>query len=92
MTPYERDPTIERLYKEYRAAKRSLAALQTSLEEIVATPSKTTDEGYLMYSPSGRRMLDTNYVRDRVAEYQEIKQQKEILRKRLIEQGEPDPE
>jgi hypothetical protein len=91
MTPYERDPTIESLSREYRAAKKSLAALQASLEEIVATPSITTKEGYLMCSPSGRRLLDANYVREQVAQYQAKKQHKGALRKRLIERGEPDP-
>ena len=92
MTPYEQDTPIERVYREYRGAKKSLAALQTSLEEIVETHSITTDEGYVMYSPSGRRLLDTNYVRDQVAQYQAAKQHKEDLRKRLIDLGEPDPE
>lgn len=92
MTPYERDTPIERVYRKYRVAKKSLAALQTSLEEIVETHSITTDEGYVMYSPSGRRLLASNYVRDQVAQYQAAKQHKEDLRKRLIDLGEPDPE
>jgi hypothetical protein len=92
MTPYERDTPIERVYRKYRVAKKSLADLQASLEEIVETHSITTDEGYVMYSPLGRRLLDTNYVRDQVAQYQATKQHKEALRKRLIDLGEPDPE
>jgi hypothetical protein len=91
MTPYERETPIERVYKEYRVAKKSLAALQASLEEIVATHSITTDEGYMMSSLSGPRLLDTNYVMEQVAQYQAKKQNKEALRKRLIELGESDP-
>jgi hypothetical protein len=92
MTPYEQDTPIERLYRQYRVAKKSLAALQASLEEIVETHSITTGDGYVMYAPSGRRLLDTNYVKDQVVQYQVTKQRKEKLRKRLIELGEPDPE
>jgi hypothetical protein len=92
MTPYKLDPTIERLYKEYRAAKRSLAALRTALEKIIATPSITTGEGYTMYSASGSQLRDTNYVRGEVAQYQAKRTQVEGLRKRLIELGERDPE
>jgi hypothetical protein len=88
----DKQDTVERVYREYWGAKKALAPLQASLEEIVATPSITTEEGYLMYSPSGRRLLDTNYVMEQVAQYQAKKQQKETLRKRLIDLGEPDPE
>jgi hypothetical protein len=92
MTPHERDIPIERIYREYRRAKKSLAVLQASLEEIVTTHSVTTGQGYVMYSSSGKRLLDTNYVSDQVALYQAKRQQKEALRKRLIDLGEPDPE
>jgi hypothetical protein len=92
MTPHEQDTPIERVYRQYRVAKKSLATLQASLEEIVETHSITTDEGYMMCSPSGRRLLDTNYVSDQVAKYQATKRRMEDLKRRLIELGEPDPE
>jgi hypothetical protein len=91
MTRDEQD-TIERLYREYWGAKGTLAALETSLSEIAATSSITTDEGYLMYSLSGFRLHGTDYVKEQVARYHAAKQHKEALRKRLIDLGEPDPE
>ena len=45
-----------------------------------------------MYSLSGVRLLDTDYVRAQVAQYHAARRNKEALRKRLIELGEPDPE
>jgi hypothetical protein len=91
MTPDERDTAVEKLYREYRGAMESLAGLQASLEEITATSSITTEEGYLMYSSSGLRLLDTDYVREQVSQYHSKKQHKEALRKTLIDLGEPDP-
>jgi hypothetical protein len=88
----EQETVVEKLYREYWGAKETLAALHASLEQIAATSSITTEEGYLMYSPSGLRLLDTDYVRKQVAQYQAEKQHKEVLKKRLIELGEPDPE
>ena len=91
MTQDEPDK-VGRVYREYWAAKEALAALETSLSEIAATSSITTDEGYLMYSLSGFRLHKTDYVRDQVAQYRTARQHKETLRKRLIDLGEPDPE
>src|ERR1700733_6614017 len=85
MTPDERDTAVEKLYREYQGAMESLAAVQASLEEIAATSSITTEGGYLMYSPSGLRLLDTDYVREQVSQYHSNKQQKEALRKSLID-------
>jgi hypothetical protein len=82
---------VKTVYREYRGAKEALAALEVSLSEIAATSSITTDEGYLMYSLSGFRLRDTDYVREQVARYHAAKQHKEALRKRLIDLGEPDP-
>jgi hypothetical protein len=92
MTPNERDTAVEKLYREYWHAKESLTALEASLEEIAATSSITTEEAYVMYSPSGLRLLNTDYVREQVTRYHAKKQEKEGIRKRLIELGEPDPE
>jgi hypothetical protein len=92
MTQDERDTIVEKVYREYWDAREALAALQASLKEIAATSSITTEEGYLMYSPSGLRLLDTNYVREQVAQYQAEKRHKEALRRRLTDLGEPDPE
>jgi hypothetical protein len=91
MTRDERDPVIEKVYREYWAAKEALAALETSLEEIAGMSSIKTDEGYFMYSLSGFRLLETNYVPKRVAQYHVAKRAKEALRRSLIDLGEPDP-
>lgn len=79
-------------YKEFWGAKEDLATLQASLIEITATSSITTDEGYLMYSLSGLRLLDTDYARDQAAQYHAARQHRDALRKRLMDLGEPDPE
>jgi hypothetical protein len=92
MTQDERGTVVERVYREYWSAKKTLAALEASCAEISTTSSLTTEEGYLMYSPSGLRLLDTNYVREQVAQYHAAKQHKEALRKQLINLGEPDPD
>jgi hypothetical protein len=92
MTQDERDLVVKRVYREYWVAKRTLVALERSLEEIAATSSITTKEGYLMYSPSGLRLLGSDHVREQVAQYHAERQHKETLRKRLIDLGEPDPE
>jgi hypothetical protein len=86
------DEVVRRAYREFRDARQTLAALQVSLTEIVATESITTDEGYLMYSLAGYRLRDTDYVSEQVAQYRAARDRKEALRKRLIELGEPDPE
>jgi hypothetical protein len=91
MTQDEQD-TVDTVYTEYLGAKKALAALEASLSQIAATSSITTDEGYLMYSLSGFRLRDTDYVTEQVARYHAAKQHKEALRKRLIDLGEPDPE
>jgi hypothetical protein len=79
-------------YREYWSAKEALAALQASFIETIATSSITTDEGYLMYSLSGLRLLDTNYAREQVAQFHAARQNRDALRKRLMDLGEPDPE
>jgi hypothetical protein len=86
------DEVVRRAYREFRDAKQTLADLQASLAEIAATDSITTDEGYLMYSIAGYSLRDTDYVRKQVEQYRAARDQKEALRKRLIELGEPDPE
>jgi len=45
-----------------------------------------------MFSPSGFRLLGTDYVKELVAQYHAAKEHKEALRKGLIELGEPDPD
>jgi hypothetical protein len=92
MTKDEQDPVVEKVYRAYWGAKEALAALEASLAEIAATSSITSDEGYLMFTRSDVRLLNTNYVREQVTQYRAAKQSKEALRKRLIELGEPDPE
>ena len=91
MTQDERNTVVERAYREYWDAKEALAALEASCSEIATTSSITTEEGYLMYSPSGLRLLDTDHVREQVSQYHSKKQHKEALRKTLIDLGEPDP-
>ena len=88
----DRDAVAKRAYSEFWDAKKTLAALQASLVEITATSSITTEEGYLMYSLSGLRLLDTEYVREQVAQYHSARERKNALRKRLMDLGEPDPE
>jgi hypothetical protein len=92
MTKDEQDKVVEKVYRDYWGAKETLAALEASLAEIAETSSITSDEGYLMFSRSGVRLLDTNYVREQLTQYHAAKQSNEALRKRLIELGEPDPE
>ena len=92
MTKDERGTVVERTYREYWSAKNTLAALEASCAEISTTSSISTEEGYLMYSASGLRLLDTDYVREQVAQYHAAKQHKEALRKQLINLGEPDPD
>jgi hypothetical protein len=92
MTQDEEDTVVERAYREYWSANKALAALEASCTEIATTSSITTEEGYLMYSPSGFRLRNTDYVSEQIALYQAAKQHKEALRKRLIDLGEPDPE
>ena len=88
----DRDAIVQRLYKDFWDAKEALAALQSSLIDITATSSITTEEGYLMYSLSGLRLLDTDYVREQVAQYHAAREHKNALRKRLMDLGQPDPE
>jgi hypothetical protein len=92
MTQDDQDTVVKRVYGEYWGAKRALVALERSLAEIAATSSITTKEGYLMNSPSGLRLLETDHVKEQVAQYHAERQHKEALRKRLIDLGEPDPE
>ena len=92
MTRHEQDAVVDKVYREYWCARDALAVLEAALAQITATSSITTEEGYLMYSPSGLRLLDTDYVSEQVAQYHAEKQHKEGLRQRLIDLGEPDPE
>ena len=88
----QQDPLVKRAYEEYRSAKEALVALEASCKEIATTSSITTEEGYLMYSSSGLRLLETDYVKKQVARYRAAKERKEELRKRLMDLGEPNPE
>jgi hypothetical protein len=88
----EHDAVVQRAYEEYWRAKEVLAALETACAEISTSSSITTEEGYLMYSPSGVRLLETDYVKEQVAQYHAARKHKEVLRKRLIDLGQPDPE
>jgi hypothetical protein len=67
-------------YREYWGVKEDLAALQAALIEIAATSPITTDEGYLMYSLSGLRSLDTNCARQQVAQYHAARQHRDALK------------
>jgi hypothetical protein len=87
----EHDAVVQRAYKEYWRAKEVLATLETACAEISTSSSITSEEGYLMYSPSGVRLLETDYVREQVAQYRAARKHKEVLRKRLIDLGQPDP-
>jgi hypothetical protein len=91
MTQDERDTIVERAYRDYWEAKEALAAFEASCAEIAKTSSITTEEGYLMYSPSGFRLLKTDYVKEQVAQYHAVKERKEVVRKLLVGLGEPDP-
>ena len=92
MTQNEQDTVVEKVYRDYWGAKEALAVLEAALAEISETSSITSDEGYLMFSLSGVRVLDTEYVNEKVAQYHAAKRNKEALRKRLIDLGEPDPD
>jgi len=72
-------------------AREALNALEAACVEISESSSITNDEGYLILSPSGVRLHDTDYVRELVARYHAAKHNKEAIRKRLIDLGEPDP-
>jgi hypothetical protein len=87
----ERDAVVKRVLREYWGTKEALAALEASLEEIATSSSMTTEDGYLMYSPLGVRLLDTGYVREQVRRYHAEKEHMETIRKRLIDLGELDP-
>lgn len=86
-----RDTLVERAYREYWSAKEALAALEASCKEIATTSSITTEAGYLMCSPSGLRLFETDYVKQQVVKYRAAKKRSEALRKRLMDLGESDP-
>jgi elongation factor P--beta-lysine ligase len=88
----DRHAVVRRLRSQYQEVKETLAALLASIVEITQSSSITIKEGFLMYSPTGPRLLDTNYVREQVAQYRAARERKEVLRKRLMELGDPDPE
>jgi hypothetical protein len=87
-----RDEVIKRAYGDFWKAKEALAALDATIEELSKSSSITTDEGYLMLAPSGVRLLNTDYPSEVAAQYRAAKRNKEALRKRLMDLGEPDPE
>jgi hypothetical protein len=88
---HQHDVLVDRVYRQYWSAKQAFAALEASCTEIATTSSITTKEGYLMYSRSGPRLLETDYVKAQVAQYRAARERKEVLRKRLIDLGEADP-
>jgi len=88
----EQDTLVRRAYREFWDAKEALDALEAACVEISESSSITSEEGYLMLAPSGVRLLDTDYVRKVVSQYQAARQRKDALRKRLMDLGEPDPE
>jgi hypothetical protein len=88
----DRDAVLKRAYREFWYAKEALDALEAACVEISESSSITTEEGYLMLTPSGVRLLDSDYVRKVVSQYQAARQRKDALRKRLIDLGEPDPD
>jgi hypothetical protein len=88
----DRDAVLTRAYRDFWDAKEALDVLEAACVEISKSSSITTEEGYLMLSPSGVRLLDTDYVREQVTQYHAARRNKEALRKRLIELGEPDPD
>jgi len=88
----ERDDVVRKASREFWDAKEALGVLEAAIEELSKSSSITTDEGYLMLSPSGIRLLDTYYAIEVVAQYRAAKQMKERLRKHIIELGEPDPD
>jgi hypothetical protein len=92
MTQEERDAVVKKLYREYWDANEALAVLEASCVEITGSSSITTWEGFLVFSHSGLRLFETDYVREVVAKYHAAKEHKEALRKRLIELGQPDPD
>jgi hypothetical protein len=88
----ERQAVVWRLRRQYQEAKEALAALLACIVEITESSSIKIKEGFLMYSPTGPRLLPTNYVRDRLTQYFAARERTEVLRKRLMELGDPDPE
>jgi hypothetical protein len=86
------DEVVKNAYTEFWKAKEALAALEASIEELSNSSSITTDEGFLMLAPSGVRLLNTDYAIEVVAQYRAVRQDRDTLRKRLIDLGEPDPE
>jgi hypothetical protein len=88
----DQDAVVKRAYREFWDAKEAVDALEAACVEISESSSITTEEGYLILVPSGVRLLDTEYVRDVVAQYHAARQHKDTLRKRLMDLGEPDPE
>jgi len=88
----DRGAVLNRAYREYWDAKEALDVLEAACVEISKSSSITSDEGYLMLSPSGVRLLETDYVRELVTQYHAARRNKEALRKRLMELGEPDPD
>jgi hypothetical protein len=88
----DRREVVKRAYREFWEAKKALAALEAACVEISNSSSIMTEEGHLMLTPSGIRLLETEYVGKVLAQYHTARQHKDTLRKRLIDLGEPDPE
>jgi len=88
----ERDTVVKRAYRQFWDANEALHALEAACVEISVSSSITTEEGYLIFAPSGIRLLDTEYVTTLVVEYHAARRLKGALRKRLTDLGEPDPE
>src|SRR5580658_146464 len=86
----DRHAVVRRLRSQYKEATETLAALEASIVEISQSCSITTKEGFLMYAPTGPRLLDTNYPTTQVTQYRAARERKEVLRKRLMELGDPD--
>ena len=84
----DRNAVVQRLRREYREAKALLATLEAACVEISKSPAITTEKGYLMSTPTGRRLHDADYVKQVVARYRAARERKETLRKRLLDLGE----
>jgi hypothetical protein len=88
----KRDEVVKAAYREFWEAKGALAALEAAIEELSKSSSITTDQGFLLFAPSGVRLLNTDHAIEVVAQYRAAKRKEEALRKRIIDLGEPDPE
>src|ERR1700733_5058357 len=67
MVQEDRNELVKSAYREFWKAKEALAALEAAIDELSKSSSITTSEGYLMLSPSGIRLLHTDYAKKVVA-------------------------